>query len=216
MTQVGRKALEEVRAALRERQPNLHLHVSSSGCATIRGTFAVRGPDGRELDRYQVSIELPDDYPDSLPVVRETGGRIPWCEDRHVERNGCACLFLPDDRWNCFPRGAPFSTYLSGPVHNFLLSQTVYAETGKWPFGECAHGNQGVLHYYRGLLGTEDDLSVRRFLHVLAKLDLNRGQNCPCGSQRKMKTCCVRKITDLRSKISRETAARSLARLGPG
>ncbi len=203
---------EEIRVTLREGYPNLHLHVTPTG-VEIRGTFPVWGTDGAELDRYEISIQLPQDYPESLPIVREVGGRIPWNEDSHVERDGRACVLLPDDRWRCFPLGAPFSIYVRGPLHNFFLSQTVHAETGEWPFGEWGHGVRGIYEYYWQLLRTEDALVVQRFLRVLAKIDLNRGQACPCGSGEKVKRCCVAKITDLRGKIPREVAARSLSRL---
>lgn len=211
MRERGREeAYEEIRAELRARYPNLHLHVVGDR-AVISGTFPVRGPDDVEIDSYQVSIELPDDYPESLPIVRETGGRIPWQVDFHVEPNGRACVILPDDRWRSFPVGARFSAYLAGPLHNFFLSQTAHAETGQWPFGEWGHGKEGIFQHYRDLLGTRDDATVRRFLLVLAKLDLNRGQDCPCGSGKKVKRCCAIRIADLRSKVSREAAARSLA-----
>lgn len=205
--------VEEIEATLRETYPNLHLFIGSER-AVLRGTFPVRGPDGRDLDRYRVSIELPADYPKVLPVVREVGGRLPWHEDFHIERDGKACVLMPDDRWRCFPVGAPFRQYLEVPLHNFFLSQTVHAETGEWPFGQWGHGKDGIYQYYRWLLGTADDLTVRRFLHLLAKCDLKKHYECPCGSGNKIRKCCSVKLRDLRQKIPPDAASESIRRLG--
>ena len=95
---------DDIRTGLRLRQPNLHLLREDSGLV-VRGMFAVLSPEGRTLDRYKISIELPADYPRSLPVVRELGGRISHEPDCHVEPDGRACILLPDDRWRCFPPG---------------------------------------------------------------------------------------------------------------
>ena len=205
--------VKEIEATLRGSYPNLHLHVRG-GHAEIRGTFPVRAPDGRVLDRYRVMIELAPGFPRALPVVREVGGRLPWHEDFHIESDGKACVLIPADRWRCFPVDAPFRQYLEVPLHNFFLSQTVHAETGEWPFGQWGHGQAGIYDYYRWLFETGDDVIVRRVLHVLAKLDLKKHYECPCGSGLKIKKCCYGKLRELRRKIPPEVAADSVRRLG--
>lgn len=206
--------VDEIRADLLARYTSLHLFINESGDAEVRGTFPVLSAEGRELDRYQVTIELHADYPDSLPVVRETGGRIPWCEDSHVESDGKACVLIPDDRWRSFPKGTPFRCFLEGPVHNFFLGQSLVAQGGEWPFGEWKHGREGVLQYYQELLGTEDPRTIARFLYVLKKLNLKLHLHCPCGSGRKIEKCCKSKILDLRKKIPSATATKAMKTLG--
>lgn len=211
--EVQPELVDGIRADLRARYPLLHLFINEAGDAQVRGTFPVLSPEGRELDRYQVTIELPADYPDGLPVVREVGGRIPWHEDSHVETDGKACVMIPDDRWRGFPRGAPFRHFLEGPVHNFFLGQSLVARGEKWPFGEWKHGLSGVLQYYRELIGTEDDRTIARFLYVLKKLNFKPHMECPCGSGRKIEKCCKSKVLDLRMKIPPATAAKAMMKL---
>jgi len=206
--------VDGIRADLLARYSSLHLFINEAGDAEVRGTFPVLSPEGRELDRYQVTIELHADYPDSLPGVRETGGRIPWREDSHVESDGKACVLIPDDRWRSFPKGAPFRCFLEGPVHNFFLGQSLVAQGEKWPFGEWQHGAAGVLQYYRELIGTENVRTVARFLYVLKKLNLKPHLDCPCGSGLKIEKCCKSKILDLRRKIPAATATKALTTLG--
>src|SRR5713226_5967028 len=64
----------------------------------LRGSFKIE-EDGETLDRYLIEIQFPDDYPDSIPILREVGGRIPWTRDRHVNNNpaGEACVIVPEE-----------------------------------------------------------------------------------------------------------------------
>jgi len=56
----------------------------------IRGAFPVFH-EGTVLDRYQTEIEWSDT---DVPLLRETGGRIPWVADRHMSIGGMACLLF--------------------------------------------------------------------------------------------------------------------------
>lgn len=183
--------------------------------AEIRGTFPVRDDAGGTLDEYSVSIELPPRYPDSLPIVRETAGRIPQTLNRHVLiTTGTCCVLLPDARWEEHPIGAPFSEYLAGPLRNFFIGQSIVELGGDWPFGERAHGNDARLDYYRELFGTASDTVVRRFLEAVAWPHQKGRVNCPCGSGRRLRKCCSAKVYDLRTKLPRTTARNAFAALG--
>ena len=203
----------EIRSSLYEKYPTLHLLISKDK-AEVFGIFPVFSSDGEVLDRYNISIELLSDYPKSLPIVREIEGRLPWKAEYHIELDGKACVIMPDDRWRCFPTVSPFIHYLDGPLHNFFLGQSVYAKTGEWPFGEWGHGNTGIYEYYQWLLNVKDNLTVQRFLHTLAKNNLKKHYECPCGSGQLVRKCCVAQIRNLRDKIHPEVASHSVRRLG--
>lgn len=208
--------VKQIRADLLAGYSSLHLFIDPDGRAAVRGTFPVLSQEGRVLDRYQVSIELPEDYPRSLPIVREIGGRIPWKKEFHLEEtDGKACVLLPDDRWRVFPEGAPFRQFLDGPVHDFFLGQSLVALGERWPFGEWGHGESGIYEYYQELIQTDDALTVLRFLYVLAKLNMKNHWECPCGSGLKIRRCCQDRIVDLRRRIPPAVARKALERLGP-
>lgn len=205
--------LDDVRAALAA-YPTLHLFLSGPS-AEIRGTYPLRDEAGGVLDEYTVSIELRAGYPKTLPVVRETAGRIPHTLHRHVVRpEGTCCVVLPDARWEEWPVGAPFSAYLAGPLRNYFLGQSIVEQGGEWPFGEWAHGNQARLDYYKALFETESDAGVRRYLEVIGWPHAKGRVGCPCGSGRRLRKCCHSKVHDLRSKLPRETARRAFSALG--
>lgn len=206
------EALQQVQRDLRG-YPNLHAFELDE-CVEVRGTFPVRGVDGATLDSFKVIISLPARYPDALPVVREVGGRLPWKEEFHVnpgksgeENAGEACVLIPDDRWRCFPVGAPFRRYLEGPLHNYFLGQLCFAKGEGWPFGQWDHGPGGVLEYYQHYLGTDDTEVILSFLAFASSVGLKRGLKCPCGSGKKVARCCEAKLKRLRRAIPRERAS---------
>jgi hypothetical protein len=205
--------LEDLRRDLRTTYPTLHAFRNTAVYIEIAGAFVVRGTSGEELDRYSISIVLAPEFPDRLPIVRETGGRIPWHEDRHVERDGRACVMIEEDRWRCFPAGSSILDFIGVPVANFFLSQSYFEEHGEWPLGEWEHGVDGIFQYYRWLIGTESNPTVFRFLYVISCRELKPHFDCPCGSGKKIKRCCHAMILELRRKIPWQLARSRLERL---
>lgn len=201
--------LDEIRSELASGYPSLHLFEEAGRDPEVRGTFEVVGEGNRVLDSFLVRIVIPPAYPKKLPLTWEVGGRIPYVESRHIEADGKACVLLPDERWRVFPVGAPFSAYLRGPLQSFFLSQIAFELTGKWPFSEWGHSGEGVVQFYREMLGTTDLLTIARFLESLQSEKFEPFRLCPCGSGKRLKACCREKWMDLRQKIGVETARES-------
>lgn len=180
--------VKEIEHDLEEHYPTLRLDLSN-GEAEVRGTYPIVDEDGTELDRWAVSIILPPGYPTDLPIVRETGGRIPARLENHVLRgNGTACVLLPETRYRWFACGAPFRTYLDGPLRAFFANQSYRAQGGTWVHGEWDHGCLAAVQFYRELLGSEEDIVGWRAL-VAMGLGLEDEQSCPCGRRRPVRRC---------------------------
>lgn len=163
---------------------------------TLKGMFQIDRPKG-PVDAYEVRIEFPEDFPLSPPWVFETAGRLPREIDRHVLSDGHACLEVWPV-WRAQNPTATVRTVLNGPVRNFFLSQSVFQSSGKWPFGEYAHGDAGKREALRDVLrasSTEDkDLLWRAY----ALVNPPRRQNtCPCGSGRLYRKCHRREILEV-------------------
>jgi len=202
--------VEQIRRDLAANYPTLHLSLEGRW-AEVRGTFPVLGEGGRVLDRFQIRIILAPDFPRSLPITFETGGRIPWTAARHVvEHSGAACVLLPDERWKIFPVGAPLLDYLRGPLHSYFLGQLVVEAGGKWPYGEWGHAADGILEFYYDTLGVRTPEAVLRYLAALKRPKLKPHKACPCGSTRHMADCCLVEIKALREKIDAQTATESI------
>ncbi len=200
--------VKEIERDLREHYPTLRLDLSN-GEAEVRGTYPILDEQGTELDRWEVSIILPHSYPDDLPIVRETGGRIPAELANHVLSTDCtACVLLPETRFQSFPRGAPFRTYLDGPVRSFFTNQSYRAGGGDWVHGEWDHGAIAAVQFYKELLGSNEDLVGWRAL-IAVGLGLRETDLCPCGRRRPVFQCHA-VLKDVRDNIGERMAERHL------
>ena len=79
-----------------------------------------------------------------------------------------------------------------------------------WPFGQWAHGARGVFQFYRELLHTSDLGVMTTYLDYLAAKKVKGHWPCPCRKGKKLRDCHFEQIKELRGKISRKDAERSL------
>ncbi|KUO40384.1 MAG: hypothetical protein AVW05_03720 [Hadesarchaea archaeon DG-33] len=203
--------LERMKSEVQSVFSNLHFYPAKDR-VFIRGSFPVIH-EGKILDRYSIEIELPRNYPESLPIVREVGGRIPQTADRHINPTGEACLFLPDERWKVCHPGSSLLDFLNGPVRNFFVGQSLVELGQPWPFGEWSHASVGIIEYYAELLGTKDLATILRYLDYLSKPKIKGHWKCPCGSGRRLRNCHFEELKDLRTKVRQDDAQRSRQRL---
>jgi hypothetical protein len=201
---------EKEKAEVEAHFPELRF-VAENDLVYVRGSFAVMFEE-QVLDRYAVELQLARNHPTGLPVVRETGGRIPRHIDRHIlAADGTACVLLPDERWRLWPVGSLLLKYVTGPLHSFFLAQTMVEEGHPWPFGQWAHGARGVFQFYRELLKTSDLRVMTTYLDYLAAKKVKGHWPCACRNGKKLRECHFDQINDLREKISRKDAQNSLA-----
>lgn len=178
----------------------------------IRGSFPVMD-DAEVLDRFQIDIALPPDFPDSTPVLREVGGRIPWDADRHVNKgNGEACPIVPEE-WLMWPEHESIVAFLDGPVRNFFLGQVLVEAGCPWPFGERTHGVPGLFEAYGEMVGTSDRKTILRYLDCLSREHMKGHLDCPCGSGKRLRSCHWDDLRVLRDKIPPLVARSALERL---
>jgi hypothetical protein len=179
----------------------------------VRGSFPILHEE-KTLDRYQIEIEWSEGSTE-VPVLRETGGRIPWFANRHMSKGGFACLFVPEE-WLLIPREEKtLLNYLEGPVRDHFLWQSLF-ELGKLPWKDRAHGILGLLQAYSEILGFQGEPSIRLCLEYLSREQGIKGHwRCPCGSGRRIRQCIHgEKLRALRQKIPRCIAKLAFNRLG--
>ncbi len=200
--------LDKIRMEVRADYLNLHFYPKSDR-VIVRGTFPIID-SGEELDRYSIDIVLLADYPDAVPRVWETGGKIPCDADRHINKDGGeTCLFIPDERWRVYPPGTTFLEFLNGPVRDFFLGQSIFRRTGEWPFGQRSHSTDGIKEYYGELLATDDLTVILGYLECLSRPALKGHWPCPCNSGKRIRDCHRDQINDLRTKIPSKVAEKS-------
>lgn len=202
-----------VKEAANEQQPELHWVVEDQ-TAFLRGTFHVVH-EGDLIDRYKVEIEFPHNYPDERPVVRETDDRIPLIAERHMNRDGTACLFLDDEYEWRHPDGMSFQDFLDQAMMSYFICQSYYERTGEWLLDDRAHSAAGVVEFYEEILGTEKVGVILEYLDYIER-DAKGHWDCPCGSGERVRNCHQDLMWELKDRISEETAKRSKYKLIKG
>jgi hypothetical protein len=201
-----------IRPLLEAEYPYLHL-ITRDGDTVLAGDFPLV-LEGRVVDSFQIEIAVPPAGPRAaVPIVREVGGRIPYIADRHMYRDGTACLFVEAEFWFKHPTGMDLIDFLRGPITSYFIAQFSYEQGKGWPFGERAHGAQGIIDFYAPIFGTRNVRIIRRFVGMIAAKKLRSTWHCPCGSDRQLGSCHGGLLRSLRERIKRSAALSSLSHL---
>jgi len=141
-------------------------------------------------DDYNVKIEIPNDYPNNPPTVKETSHKIPRNIDNHVNpTDGTLCLGAPLAVKRTFAKERTLLWFVREQLIRFLSSYSYKQDYGLYPNGELSHGYKGLLEYYSDLFAVQDEWQVLGLLKILAD-DNYRGHSlCPCGSNKKVRNC---------------------------
>lgn len=180
-------------------------------CIFLEGSFPIIH-DGYELDRFQVKIKLPSDFPETIPTVWETAGRIPRHPDWHTDSEGTLCIIVPEE-WLLNPESSSLLAFLNGPMRNFLIGQ-IFAELGSpRPMGERSHSGNGLIEAYGEMVGSNDPKVITTYLDYLSGKVVKGHWKCPCGSGKELRSCHIAHMRELQRKIPRNIAKGALARL---
>ena len=166
---------------------HLELSRNSDGRFVISGNLIfTAGYNGEDVsDTFEIEIEIPRNYPAQIPKTKEAGGRIP--SDFHTNQDGTLCLNIPLGSKRTFAQNGTLLGYVDDCVIPYLYSFCYHQVHGKMPFGEWAHGGQGILDFYKEEFAVDDDIAVLGLLRVLADNNYRGHIPCPCGSQLKLR-----------------------------
>lgn len=165
--------------------------------------FRVLGP-GNDLvdDTYRVEIVVPAGFPDDFPDVRETGERVP--KDFHKLREGYLCVGAPTEIRLELRRSPSLLHFIERFVIPYLYGWSYFERHGKMPFGELAHGADGLRQHLAVMFGARDANRPEEFLRLasMKKRSANK-MPCPCGSGRRLGRCHNRNVNQRRKEIGR-------------
>lgn len=140
---------------------------------------------------FNLRIEIPRDFPKSLPAVFEIGGRIPPSGLYHVNKDGSLCLGSPLRlRW-LLSGMRTLMTFAEKCIIPYLYAIShKLANGGELVFGELAHGRSGELADYIELLQVNSALQARLAITFLGmkKRHANK-QRCVCGCGIRLGKC---------------------------
>ena len=193
--------IEQVTEA-QNRYPNLELCRYPSGEYWVRGGvgFSINYDSHMIEDAYNLEFKIPDDYPNSPPLVYEREGKIPK-EFEHFMVAGNFCLGAPVEVRRRFAEYRNLLRFIDDIVIPYLFTYSYKRDHGRLPFSELSHGTMGLLEYYMEFFGT-NLVEAMKLLKCLADDTAPPLMECPCGIGNKLQECHGPKLMELRSHLT--------------
>lgn len=153
----------------------LPFEASADGLETIRESF-------------EIELTIPHGFPDTLPRVKEIGGRIVPDYD-HRNPGGTLCLAVPVEQRRVFFEQPTLLGFVNRLVIPYLYGYCFWNKHGRHPFDEAAHGYEGIMRHYIDTLSLRDDLAALAVICFLFEHGYRGHHECPCGSGLRVRVC---------------------------
>lgn len=172
----------------------MSIRPSAGGTLRLAGQFAfvAEHPDhGRVSESFNLRIDIPAAFPRKLPIITETGGRIPRCGEFHVNGDGSLCLGSDLRLLEKLNRAPTLPGLAARCIVPYLYAISLKLKNGgPLVFGELAHGGKGMLQDYARLFSLPDAEKARKALALLAvRKRIANKHPCPCGCGLRLGRC---------------------------
>ena len=163
--------------------------------------------DGHEAitDVFEIDLVVPETYPEGVPWVLETSGRISDAYE-HVYANGKLCLAVPTEERLIFRREPCLRGFVTNLVVPYCYGYCYWEKHGVHPFGEREHGGAGIARFYIDRLGLAGEMQALEIALHLFQHGYRGHHDCPCGSGRKLRDCHGPELLELDRHHTAETA----------
>ncbi len=152
-------------------------------------------------DDYLIEMVIPNNYPDSLPTVKDKANRI--VGGFHKYTDGTLCLGASLALRLNYSKQPSLLGFIEKCVIPYLYTYSYNCKYGSLPYGELAHGWEGILDYYKDLFKIDDNQIILRLVKSLAENQYKAYSRCPCGSRKKVRDChgnLLKKLLSLQPK----------------
>ncbi len=178
---------------LREYYPSLKFYQENSKIY-FRGLLNIE-----DIDSFEIEILLPEDYPKSLPIVKDIGNNIPKNINRHMYSDGTCCLTINHVMIQKYQANNYYLlNFIDDFVKPFFANQLYFEQTGTWLTGEYSHGNDGKREYLKEYIQITDDVLFGKLLHLAIKSRFNQQKQCPCHSKKPLKRCHLQTVLEIK------------------
>lgn len=175
----------------------------------LKGTFDFSAQIKDKLpiqDSFQLQIVVSVLFPRVIPEVVEVGKRIPRNGNYHINSDDdTLCLGSPLRLRHNLASNPTLLGFANKCLLPYLYNISYRLKYGSFPFGELAHGVNGVLEDYMQLLGLENQDQVKQALSLLGmRKRVANKKSCPCGCKKRLGSCRLHyKINALRNIATR-------------
>ncbi len=200
---MGLNALKNLEQFLDD-YPGMSISPSLDSSVRLHGNFRfIANVDGNDEveDSYKLEIIIPDQFPSSIPTVRETGGKIPREADHHVNQDGSLCLGSPLRLLKKIYSTPDLSGFTDKCLIPYLYAVSYKLKNGgAFVLGELGHGTTGLIDDYSAIFDLKERCQVEQAVALLGlkKRKANK-RPCPCGCGKRLGVCPFRfKINEFR------------------
>ena len=186
-----REDLESEIADLRQEYQGLTTVRERKIGVVVSGTLPFEAStDGHETitDVFEIDLVVPETYPEGVPWVLETSGRIGDAYE-HVYTNGKLCLAVPTEERLIFRQEPCLRGFVTNLVIPYCYGYCYWEKHGVHPFGERDHGGAGIARFYIDRLGLADEVQALEVVLHLFQHGYRGHHDCPCGSGAKLRNC---------------------------
>lgn len=147
---------------------------------------------------YLVEIAFPPDYPDSIPYVKEIGGKVE-SNYPHVFPNSdqTLCLGTNTEVYQRFNERKTILNFVDDLLIPALYAHAYWKRKGKMPWGDRPHGIPGMFLFYAELFKTIDIKLILTLLRIVIDGNYQGDSQCPCRSKKTLNECHGEKIYSL-------------------
>ena len=180
-----------------QKYPNLDIQWKSEHLF-VKGTYKFCGSYNGFVceDTFDLTIEIPLDYPKRISIAHETWKKIP--KEYHKNTNTELCLGTEIDLYMLYDINHPFTSFMEKILNPYLYRWLYLKSRNREPWPDRSHGKQGIIESYSELLLIpKDSVIIRKFVSILALGNARMNYLCPCGSGIKLKKCHMHKLKKL-------------------
>ena len=188
MILLSKEELQNQLPSLLEKYPNLKVIKQTENQVDIAGRIQINRASEviSVYQEYGIEISIPINS-DKLPTVRDTERYIK--KYTHLSSDKNFCLATDTDMYLRFRNGFDLSSWMEDYVELYFVSYEYYKRYGAFPFGERAHGSNGILEFYRDYFKLSTLYQASDIIVYIANKRYKGHHLCPCGSNKKLRDC---------------------------
>lgn len=152
-------------------------------------------------DEYYLEIFIPNDYPKSIPLIKDKGGTVPK-ELEHFLDDGSFCLGACCEIVDAINLDESIEKFLDTFLVSYLYMSSYFIRYGKLPFTARSHGVKGIEEAYAERYNcTNRAILMKLLLYLSRKVEFRGHVPCDCGSGKRLRCCHGKKVLeDLKSR----------------
>jgi len=183
-----------------ENHPDLYVVYKDNRPVSLQGVFKIIDNEGVLQEQFEIKILIPKQYPHGFPILIETSTLIPREDDRHISKEGFACVEITQKANIIAKRGISISQFVDRYVYRYFCWQLLYEydENARDHLEEWRHKNDGVFDFYIETIGTKGVQVLIAVLELAIMSSPNPYFVCPCGAEKKLKWCHWQTLLDIR------------------